>query len=29
MRKKNFKGRGEKRIVPKVEGICATYDKVC
>lgn len=28
MRKKNFKGRCEKRIVPKVEGICATYDKV-
>lgn len=26
MRKKNFKGRCEKRIVPKVEGICATYD---
>ena len=28
MRKKNFKGRCEKRTVPKVEGICATYDKI-
>lgn len=28
MRKKNFKGRCEKRKLPKMEGICATYDKV-
>ncbi len=26
MRKKNYKGRCEKRSVPKCEGICKTYD---
>ncbi len=28
MRKKNFKGRCEKRKLPKCEGICRTYDKI-
>lgn len=28
MRKKNFKGRCEKRVLPKMDGICKTYDKV-
>lgn len=28
MRKRNYKGRCEKRKIPKVDGICATYDKV-
>ena len=26
MRKKNYKGRCEKRSVPKCQGICKTYD---
>ena len=26
MRKKNYKGRCEKRSVPKCEGVCKTYD---
>lgn len=28
MRKKNYKGRCEKRSVPKCEGICKTYDDI-
>lgn len=28
MRKKNYKGRCEKRNVPKCEGVCKTYDEL-
>ena len=28
MRKKNYKGRCEKRSIPKCEGICKTYDEL-
>lgn len=28
MRKKNFKGRTEKRILSKCEGVCRTYDAI-
>ena len=28
MRKKNYKGRCEKRSVPKCEGVCKTYDSL-
>ena len=28
MRKKNYKGRCEKRSIPKCEGICKTYDDI-
>lgn len=28
MRKKNFKGRCEKRVINKCEGVCRTYDAV-
>ena len=28
MRKKNYKGRCEKKSVPKCEGICKTYDDI-
>lgn len=28
MRKKNFKGRCEKRLISKCEGVCRTYDAI-
>lgn len=28
MRKKNYKGRCEKRSIPKCEGTCKTYDDI-
>ena len=28
MRKKNFKGRCEKRVIGKCEGVCRTYDAI-
>lgn len=28
MRRKNYKGRCEKRNVPKCEGVCKTYDSL-
>ena len=28
MRKKNFKGRVEKRVLTKCDGVCRTYDKL-
>lgn len=28
MRKKNYKGRCEKRVLDKCEGICKTYDPI-
>ena len=28
MRKKNFKGRCEKRVLSKCEGVCRTYDAI-
>ena len=28
MRKKNFKGRCEKRTLEKCKGVCKTYDKI-
>lgn len=28
MRKKNFKGRCEKRVIDKCEGVCRTYDAI-